>query len=137
MIWRRGTDAQWRRDELLLSQHGGYDRKSWASIQNTFAAQDASQPRGGSNGRQGLDHPKVYVAWSKHATYHDRNTGWNGPIAQLTNNAFRSQDWWYYHAAGDYIRADDSTDIGRSMAQMDWGSATSNPVWVHERLCDA
>ncbi len=35
---------------------------------------------------------QVYVAWSKHAHYQDRNTGWNDPASQLTNNAFRSQD---------------------------------------------
>ncbi|KAL2878769.1 hypothetical protein SGCOL_005995 [Colletotrichum sp. CLE4] len=78
---------------------GCYDRKNWGDIQNTFNTVDASLPRGGDNSRKNLDHPKVYVAWSKHAIYHDRNTGWNDVLSQLTNNAFRSQDWWHYHAS--------------------------------------
>jgi hypothetical protein len=45
----------------------------------------------------------VYVAWAKHAIYDDRNTGWNDVLAQLTNNAFRSQDWWYFPTAGESI----------------------------------
>lgn len=40
-------------------------------------------------------------------------------------------------AAGDYIRADGSTEIGRLMKGMDWGDATSNPASVHDGLCQA
>ncbi|KXH29517.1 hypothetical protein CSIM01_06250 [Colletotrichum simmondsii] len=123
--------------QLLLSQHSGYDRKNWGDIQNTFNTVDATLPRGGDNGRKNLDHPKVYVAWSKHAIYHDRNTGWNDVLSQLTNNAFRSQDWWHYHASSSYIRADGSTEIGKQMAGMNWGSATSHPASVHDGLCSA
>ncbi len=85
----------------MLSQHSGYQTIDWASIQNTFNTADAALPRGGDNGRQNLDHAKVYVAWSKHAHYQDRNTGWNDPASQLTNNAFRSQDWWYFPQSGE------------------------------------
>ena len=80
----------------MLSQHSGYQTLNWADIQNTFNTADANQPLGGDNGRQNLDHAKVYVAWAKHAVYHTRNTGWNNVLSQLTDNAFRSQDWWYF-----------------------------------------
>jgi hypothetical protein len=52
---------------------------------------------------QNNDHPKVYVAWSKHAHFDDRNTGWNDPISQSTDNAFRSDDWWYYVDKSYYV----------------------------------
>ncbi|RYP70586.1 hypothetical protein DL771_005405 [Monosporascus sp. 5C6A] len=89
VIWTKSSTT-WTPSHLLLSQHSGYDRKSWSSVQNTFNTADISLPRGGDNGRKNLDHPKVYVAWSKHANYNDRNTGWNDVLSQLTNNAFRS-----------------------------------------------
>ncbi|UNI23273.1 hypothetical protein JDV02_009104 [Purpureocillium takamizusanense] len=134
---RRADDTQWRPYQLHLSQHSGYGRVLWPDIQNTFSDDDAGQPRGGDNGRKNLDHPKVYVAWSKHANYQDRNTGWNDPLSQLTNNAFRSQDWWYFPTRDDYIRADRSTDVGRLIASFDWGDASSNPPSVHDGLCTA
>jgi hypothetical protein len=103
VIWTKQSSTIWQQSQLLLSQHSGYDRLNWASIQNTFSTSDGSLARGGSNGRQNLDHPKVYVAWSKHANYHDRNTGFNDVLSQLTDNAFRSQDWWYFHPAGMHL----------------------------------
>ncbi|GJN79681.1 hypothetical protein PLIIFM63780_003199 [Purpureocillium lilacinum] len=131
---RKSDDTQWRPYQLHLSQHSGYDRILWPNIQNTFSDSDAGQPRGGDNGKKNLDHPKVYVAWSKHANYQDRNTGWNDPLSQLTNNAFRSQDWWYFPTRDDYIRADRSTDVGRLIASLDWAQyqSTSTPTMVRE-----
>ncbi|KAJ6442749.1 alcohol dehydrogenase [Purpureocillium lavendulum] len=156
---RKAEDTQWRPYQLHLSQHSGYDRILWGNIQNTFADGDAGLPRGGDNGKKNLDHPKVYVAWSKHANYQDRNTGWNDPLSQLTNNAFRSQDWWYFPTRGthrkpilyemiddnsltheradDYIRADRSTDVGRLIGGLNWGDASSNPASVYDGLCTA
>lgn len=102
VIWAKNGD-NWAPSQLLLSQHSGYGRKSWGNIQNTFNTADAGLARGGDNGRRNLDHAKVYVAWSKHAIYDDRNTGWNDVLAQLTDNAFRSQDWWYFPTAGEWL----------------------------------
>ena len=103
MIWGKGSDNNWTPSKLLLSQHSGYGTKNWADIQNTFNTADATLPRGGDNGRQNLDHPKVYIAWSKHANYDTRNTGWNDVLSQLTDNAFRSQDWWYFPASSEFL----------------------------------
>ncbi|CAM1504440.1 Fc.00g020310.m01.CDS01 [Cosmosporella sp. VM-42] len=137
VIWGKSDDGNWRQSKLLLSQHSGYDTQTWAGIQNTFNDADAALARGGGNGRTNLDHPKVYVAWSKHANYEDRNTGWNDALSQLTDNAFRSQDWWSYTKRENFIRADTSTDIGRLIGGFNWGDATSNPAHVHESLCSA
>jgi len=79
----------------------------------------------------------VYVAWAKHANYDDRNTGFNDVLSQLTDNAFRSQDWWYFPSAGDYILADGTTDVGRKLGSLNWGDATSNPLSVNQGLCSA
>ncbi|RFU81836.1 necrosis inducing [Trichoderma arundinaceum] len=135
--WAKGSDGNWTQSRLLLSQHSGYDNRAWSSIQNTLNTADGSQQIGGSNGRQNLDHPKVYVAWSKHANYNDRNTGWNDPLSQLDNNAFRSQDWWYFPVASDYLRADGSTALGQLLGSLNWGDASSNPPSVHNGLCSA
>jgi hypothetical protein len=137
VIWAKGGDGKWAPSQLLMSQHSGYGRKAWKDIQNTFNTEDAKKDRGGDNGRQNLDHPKIYVAWSKHANYDNRNTGWNDVLSQLTNNAFRSQDWWYFPDASDYIQADRSTSIGKTIAGFNWGDASSNPAAVHDGLCQA
>ncbi|PTB37856.1 hypothetical protein M441DRAFT_148598 [Trichoderma asperellum CBS 433.97] len=133
--WALGSDGNWVQNQALLSQHSGYDRLSWGSIQNTFNTADGTLQRGGDNGRTNLDHPKVYIAWSKHANYDDRNTGWNDPLSQLDNNAFRSQDWWYFPVASDYLRADGSTALGQLLSSYNWGDASSNPPSVHASLC--
>ncbi|KAK4465102.1 hypothetical protein QBC42DRAFT_283728 [Cladorrhinum samala] len=137
VIWGQKLNSDWVPSRLLLSQHSGYQSLDWASIQNTFNTEDANLPRGGDNGLKDRDHPKVYVAWSKHAHYQDRNTGWNDPISQLTGNAFRSQDWWYFPQKNDYLRADRSTALGNLLAGFEWGSASSNPPAVHDGLCSA
>ena len=94
----------WAPSRALLSAHEGYTSLEWGEIQNTLTTDevnggDAKDP----NGVQNNDHPKVYVAWSKHAMYDTRNTGWNDIISQSTENAFRSQDWWHYVDQSNYV----------------------------------
>src|SRR5437667_538994 len=111
----------WTPSKLFLSYHDTHWEKSWGDIQNTFNTQDFDKPIGGDNGRKNLMHPKVYVGWSKHGQFHDRNTGFNDIIQQSCGRAFRSQDWWYFPRSNDYVRADLSTEIGRQINGMDWG----------------
>jgi hypothetical protein len=94
----------WAPTRALLSAHSGYHDLAWGDIQNTLTtaqinAGDAKTP----NGVRNNDHPKVYVAWSKHAHFDTRNTGWNDPVSQSTDNAFRSDDWWYYVDKSYYV----------------------------------
>jgi len=67
--------------------------------------------------------------------YHDRKTTFVDAIAQSTDNAYRSQDWWRFVSKANYIRADLTTAPGRALQAADWGSATSYPVTVQERIC--
>ncbi|KAK3393878.1 hypothetical protein B0H63DRAFT_459433 [Podospora didyma] len=137
VIWAQQPDATWIPSKIMLSQHSGYQTLNWGDIQNTFNTGDAGLPRGGDNGLQNRDHAKVYVAWSKHANYNTRNTGWNDALSQLTDNAFRSQDWWYFPKKNDYLRADRSTPLGATIASYNWGNADSYPAKVHDGLCSA
>lgn len=100
------ADSSWAPSRALLSAHSGYHDLAWGDIQNTLTtdevnAGDAINP----NGVQDNDHPKVYVSWSKHANFDDRNTGWNDPVSQSTDNAFRSEDWWHFVDAQYYVRS--------------------------------
>lgn len=104
IIHSRDANNMWAPTRALLSAHSGYHDLAWGDIQNTLTtdeinAGDAKTP----NGVQNNDHPKVYVAWSKHAHFDTRNTGWNDPISQSTDNAFRSDDWWYYVDKSYYV----------------------------------
>lgn len=89
------------------------------------------------NSLRGLDHPKAYVSWSKHAHFHDRNTGWNDAISQSTDNAFRGQDWWKFVEKRDFIQSDLGTAAGKALDAANWGSATSDPVIVEDQICTA
>ncbi len=65
VIWGQNGDGSWQPSKIMLSQHSGYKTIAWGSIQNTLNSGDETQQIGGPNGRQNLDHAKVYVAWSK------------------------------------------------------------------------
>lgn len=138
IIHSRDDSNNWAPSRALLSAHSGYNNLAWGDIQNTLTtdeinAGNAKDP----NGVQNNDHPKVYVAWSKHPNFDDRNTGWNDPASQSLDKAFRSDDWWYYVDPQYYIRSDPSTDAGQALGAADWGDATSNPPSVHAGVCDA
>lgn len=95
----------WAPSRALLSAHSGYNNLAWGDIQNTLTtdqinAGDAKDP----NGVQNEDHPKVYVAWSKHPNFDTRNTGFTDPASQSLDDAYRSDDWWYYVDPQYYVR---------------------------------
>lgn len=131
------ANNSWAPSTALYSAHSGYNTYAWGDIQNTLTtdqinAGDAKEP----NGVQNQDHPKAYVGWSKHPHFDDRNTGWNDPISQSDGNAFRSDDWWYFPDPKYYIRSDNSTDAGKALGSVDWGSASSNPPSVQANICN-
>ncbi|RAH73005.1 uncharacterized protein BO66DRAFT_418480 [Aspergillus aculeatinus CBS 121060] len=131
IVHSRDATELWAPSRALLSAHSGYHNLAWSQIHSTLtseeiAAGDARAP----DGVRGNDHPKVYVSWSKHAHFDTRDTIWVDPISQSTDNAFRSDDWWYYVEQQYYIRSDNSTEAGKALGGTDWGSATSNPPSV-------
>ncbi|PYH81516.1 hypothetical protein BO82DRAFT_81106 [Aspergillus uvarum CBS 121591] len=155
IVHSRDANELWAPSRALLSAHSGYHNLAWSQIHSTLtseeiAAGDARAPEG----VRGNDHPKVYVSWSKHAHFDTRDTVWVDPISQSTDNAFRSNDWWYYVEQQYYvsfpfvssilltdspkkIRSDNSTEAGKALGSTDWGSATSNPPSVQASVCSA
>ncbi|KAJ5948017.1 hypothetical protein N7466_001032 [Penicillium verhagenii] len=138
IIHSRNNNNTWAPTRALLSAHSGYNNLAWGAIQNTLTtdqvnAGDAKDP----NGIKDEDHPKVYVAWSKHPNFDTRNTGFIDPISQSLDDAYRSDDWWYYVEPQYYIRSDNSTEAGQALGSADWGSATSNPPLVMSTVCNA
>ncbi|TWU76328.1 hypothetical protein ED733_005946 [Metarhizium rileyi] len=138
VVWNKNqSDGTWAPAQFFLSQHTGYQRIKWAQIKNTFDPADATKPRGGPDGRKNLDHPKCYIASAKHDMHQEKSTAWIDVLSQLTNNAFRSDSWWYFPTKDDYILADGSTDVGKLIASFDWGDADSTPPLVADGLCNA
>ncbi|KAJ6155864.1 hypothetical protein N7470_006430 [Penicillium chermesinum] len=138
IIHSRDDNNMWAPSRALYSAHSGYNSYAWGDIQNTLTtdqvnAGDAKDP----NGVRNQDHPKAYVGWSKHPHFDDRNTGYNDPASQSLDNAFRSDDWWYYVDPQYYILADNTTAAGQAVGSADWGSADSNPPKVQAGVCDA
>lgn len=138
IIHSRDSDKKWAPSRALLSAHSGYSNLAWGDIQNTLTTKEINAGKAKDpNGVKNNDHPKVYVAWSKHPNYDTRNTGWNDPASQSLDKAFRSDDWWHFVDSENYIRSDDSTDAGKALGDADWGSAASNPPSVDKDVCDA
>ncbi|KAB8264581.1 hypothetical protein BDV32DRAFT_117245 [Aspergillus pseudonomiae] len=138
IIHSRGDNNMWGPSRALLSSHSGYHNLAWGDIQNTLTTEEIQAGKANNpNGVRNNDHPKVYISWSKHAHFDTRNTGWVDPISQSTDNAFRSNDWWHYVGKKNYISSDNSTDAGKALGSVDWGSATSNPPYVQETICTA
>ncbi|KAJ5507103.1 hypothetical protein N7527_009246 [Penicillium freii] len=137
IIHSRDDRNMWAPSRALLSAHSGYHNLAWDDIQNTLTTDEVSAGSAKTpNGVKNHDHPKVYVSWSKHAHFDTRNTGWNDPASQALDNAFRSDDWWYFVEPQYYIRSDDSTEAGKVIGAADWGSATSDPVSVQSGVCE-
>ncbi|KXG51453.1 Necrosis inducing protein [Penicillium griseofulvum] len=138
IIHSRDGSNMWAPSRALLSAHSGYHKLAWGDIQNTLTTEEVNAGNANEpNGVRNNDHPKVYVAWSKHAHFDTRNTGWNDPASQSLDNAFRSNDWWHFVEPQHYIRADDGTEAGKVIGAADWGSASSDPVSVHSGMCQA
>ncbi|KAJ5641907.1 hypothetical protein N7490_005907 [Penicillium lividum] len=138
IIHSRDDKNVWAPSRALLSAHSGYNNLAWGDIQNTLTtdqinAGDAKDP----NGVKNEDHPKVYVAWSKHPNFDIRDTGLIDPVSQSLDDAYRSDDWWHYVDPQYYIRSDKSTAAGQALGSADWGSATSNPPLVQASVCNA
>ncbi|KAJ5272351.1 hypothetical protein N7478_007476 [Penicillium angulare] len=138
IIHSRDDNNMWAPSRALLSAHSGYNNIAWGDIHSTLTtdqinAGNAKDP----DGVQNEDHPKVYVAWSKHPNFDTTDTTFLDPASQSLDDAYRSDDWWYYVDPQYYILSDNSTDAGKAFAAADWGSATSNPPYVQETVCDA
>ena len=105
-------------------------------------------------GPPGQDHPVVYVGWLKHPHFDSKDTFPWGWLVQLSNKAFRSDDWWllvdrstlknagsshiHTHSlilSAYLIEASAATVPGRIMGTQDWGEADSIPPKVDHGIC--
>ncbi|KAJ6007382.1 hypothetical protein N7540_011358 [Penicillium herquei] len=138
IIHSRNDDHMWAPSRALLSAHSGYHNLAWGNIHSTLSTDqiNAGQAKN-PDGIRNEDHPKVYIAWSKHPNFDTRETGFNDPISQSLDDAFRSDDWWHYVDPQYYILSDNSTEAGKALGATNWGSATSNPPLVQARVCHA
>ncbi|KAK3395762.1 hypothetical protein B0T20DRAFT_44748 [Sordaria brevicollis] len=127
VVWKNTTssdkgDSTWSPTRLLLSAHGKMTSHKWDDFVKD----------------KNTDKPKVYVSWGKHAQYakptddeHNETT----LLREMTEDAYRAENWWYDPKKEDLIRADRSTKIGKLIESFNWGKAYRNPVRVYERLC--
>jgi hypothetical protein len=132
--WSHSDEGR-RQAELILSQHSGYTHIPWPSIRSTISPSSLQLPKGGPDGLKNLDHPKVYVAWSKHPNYDHPDTKWRDIVSQSTPYAYRGQDWWTFVEGSEYVQSDRGSVVGGMMGGLEWGEADSTPVVVHEGLC--
>ena len=76
VVHSKNSDTTWQPSEVILSYHSGDKKIEWPDIQNTLSDEDYNAGKSTDpNGLQDLDHPKVYVGWSKHSHFDTRNTG--------------------------------------------------------------
>jgi hypothetical protein len=129
VIWRR-ENGQWTRKELLKSYHSGYMHDNWDGVQNTINYDNVDE-QGGDN----KDGAKIYVGWGKHATFAQRNTGWNDEASQGCGREFRSRDWWYIPERETLVAGGKGSTEGDNMAKFSWGKADSGPWVVQEKVC--
>lgn len=105
IVHSKDSNNNWTPTRALLSAHSYYHNLAWGDIQNTLTTEEINAGKAiDPNGVKNNDHPKVYVAWSKHAHFDTRNTFWKDPISQSLGHAFRSQDWWHFVDPSNYVR---------------------------------
>ncbi|KAI9774236.1 MAG: hypothetical protein M1839_001738 [Geoglossum umbratile] len=118
VVWTLGDNNQWRRDRIMLGQHGRYSTKNWGDIQNTINGD------GDHNDQDQRDrnHAKIYVGAFYHAIFDTRYTGIDIPNPAVPTTEFRSNDWW--------LLPDDSLVVpgSRIKPEWAWGKADTNPA---------
>lgn len=63
------------------------------------------------------------------------NTAWRDKVSQGCGREFRAGDWWYIPEKSDLVCAGSGCEVGRVIAGLDWGSASSFPSLVEEGVC--
>lgn len=96
MVWKRdATTGLWKRNQLFLSMHSGYDESAWENVENTFDEADVEE-----SGGKDKDLVKIYPGWAKHPNFMKRETGWRDTVSQGCQREYRSNNW---KVSGDII----------------------------------
>ncbi|KAI9652056.1 MAG: hypothetical protein M1831_007248 [Alyxoria varia] len=79
---------------------------------------------------QGLEHPKVYVGFFKHAMFFDKKTSLT--VGGAPQDEYRSDDWYYMGKLG---KGDFVPDQTLEAYKGDYGAATSDPATIETSTC--
>lgn len=126
--WNK-TDDGYVRTSALYSQHLGQEEIEWLALETS--AELAIDTLATD-----LDHPSAYVAWAKHLIYEDAKTGFTSSLDQFTGNAYRSDDYKWLNSAAELIEVSLDSELWTKFDAYDWGSASSDPVYVYGNLCE-
>ncbi|KAH8919025.1 hypothetical protein BT69DRAFT_1285169 [Atractiella rhizophila] len=122
VVWTKQPNGEFIRDYQVFSYHGFRLDQKW-SLASTVDDELNSMPNGEG------DHALVYPGWSKHPNFPNKNTLWCELFSQLTKNAYRADDWWYYAEESDLFHAEKDTEVGNWIDAIGkgWGAADSYP----------
>ena len=127
--WMRDGDT-WHRDTLYLSSHKTFHARPWSEVRS-FAADRATAG-------YGLPLPRVFVGFASHAMFNDEG-GLKDVLSSYTDLEYRHGDYPVWaDQGGDLVEVAPGGDLYQRFADnaAAWGSATSNPADVADKLCD-
>jgi hypothetical protein len=124
VFWTRAADGNWYRDHLLLGRHGKEIFQDWATAESWNAARTSAG--------LGLDDPRIFVGWAKHAMFNHQG-GLSNLASHYTTNEFRNAA---YPAWADWlVPVDDAGPLAQRFDAFTWGSASSTPPVMSRSLC--
>jgi hypothetical protein len=124
LVWTKNSAGAWVRDHLLLGRHGNHVYQAW----DTAESWSADEKTAGL----GLDHPRIFVGWAKHAMFNHQG-GLTDLLSQFTDNEYRHADFPVWPT--DLRQVTDDNAAAAQFDKYDWGSATSTPAVMSRQLC--
>ncbi|CAG8731041.1 17786_t:CDS:2, partial [Gigaspora rosea] len=125
VTWKN-ISGYWYRDELIMSRHHDWRHAPWNSV--------ASFSYNGTQEGVGLEFPKIYVGWAKHAMFNDKNTDHSDIASQYTDDEYRSDNYQFW-ANNSLKEVTDDNFYGQNFKKYNWGEATP-PTDTAQDLCD-
>jgi Necrosis inducing protein (NPP1) len=129
VVWTR-SGGTWLRDRLLMSRHGEFVPAAWSQVLSWNAARTVTGV--------GLEHPRVFVGWAKHAMFNNAGGG-SDLLSQYTDNEFRSATYTAWPGpigSASQLEVPEGGSLSQQFDKHDWGSATSTPAVLARQLCE-
>ncbi|CAG8628853.1 5680_t:CDS:1, partial [Scutellospora calospora] len=117
MTWKN-VSGFWYRDELLMHRHHDWTHEPWNNV--------LSFNYNGTEGN-GLELPKIYVGWAKHAMFNNKYTDYTNIIAQFTDYEYRSDNYQLW-ASNSLIEVTDDNWYGQKFKAYNWGGKATPPT---------
>jgi hypothetical protein len=124
LVWTKDSSGTWLRDHLLLGRHGKHVYQAWDTAESWSADKQTAG--------LGLDHPRIFVGWAKHAMFNHQG-GLTDLLSQFTDNEYRHADFPVWPT--DLRQVTDDNAAAAQFDKYDWGSATSTPAVMSRQLC--